>query len=352
MAIANNVYKFNNGLVFEEFNLYLRELGYKSHSTKKLYKMGIERFFQIIKDKKVEFLTVEDCQIKLTDLQNYVGALKEYTDEKGNNLNNKTINLHITATAEFLRYLYDKEIVDDLRCIANLKRLRLPEKDNEHGVLEVYELFNLLTFIEEKEENLKMEKFMFVVLSADTMLRKSAVLNLTWNDFEVRKDHVIIRAVDKGNKDFRKIISHETYEKLLKIKREDSDKVFNLGKSTLQDMLNRFKDFFGIPDSRRIVIHSIRKCAAEELYSETNGDIMAVRDALGHSNVNTSQKYLNKDKVSSIGMFSRGVNYNKNLYREDNITHEMLLQVIDELSDNEKLLINKKLEKILKENLQ
>lgn len=345
MAIENtNIYKFDNGFIYEELKLYLKEVGYKSKHTMSSYKLCIERFFQIVKKKNVAFATVEDVQITLTDLQIFIGTLKDYIDDKGNKLNNKTINTHITAIAEFLRYLHQKEVVEDLRCISNLKRLRLKEIDNEHGILEVYELFNFLTFIEENEENLKLEKFMFVVLSADTMLRKSAILNLKWSNFEVRKDSVIIRAVDKGSKDFRKQISHETYNKLLKLKRDNTDKVFNIATSTLQGTLNRFKVFFNIPESRRIVIHSIRKCAAEELYAETNGDIMAVRNALGHTHINTSQKYLNKDKSSMMGMFSRGLKYNKDLYKEETVSHQMLIDAIDKLSDREKLLINKQIE--------
>lgn len=345
----NNVLSMGVGEIYKEINEFLRDLSYKSVNTSNAYKKGIERFFTIVKDKPLHFLTIEDVQINFKDLQYFVAQLKEYTDEKGNQLGNKTINHHLTAIAELIRYLHEVEIIDDIRCVSSLKRLRQPEQDNEHGVLEVHELFDLLDWIEEYEKEKVLEKFMFVVISADTMLRKSAVLNLKWNDFEVRDDHVIIRAIDKGNKDFRKLISHETYEKLLKLKEDGSDKVFNLSSSTLQVMLNRFKKHFNIPDSRRIVIHSIRKCAAEELFSETSGDIMAVRDALGHTHVNTSQKYLNKDKSSVMGMFSRGLDYDKELYKNEKISYEMLIEAIDELSDREKLLLNKKIEKLLSE---
>lgn len=351
MAITEKVVSMGVGKVFQEIENFLKNKGNKSMNTRVSYEREIRRFFELIKRKKIEFLTRDDVQITFDDLEHFVNMAIEQKDENNKQLfNNKTINHYVSVVGELLRYLHMKKIVDDISFLTSLKIIKLKENDNEHGVLEVYELYNLLAFIKKEEEFLKDEKYMFVYLSADTMLRKSAILNLKWSDFEVKKDQVIIRAIDKGNKDFRKYINHDTYEKLLEIRQENSEKVFNLSSGVLQKMMERFKKHFDIPDSRRIVIHSIRKCAAEELYRESNGDIMTVKDALGHANVNTSQKYLNKDKSSIMGMFSRGLNYNRELYKGDNISHELLIQAIDELSEREKLLINKKIEEILKDN--
>lgn len=348
MSALENVISMGVGKIYKEIENFLKNKGDKSANTRVSYEREIRRFFELIKYKKIEFLTRNDVQIAFDDLEYFKNCLVDQKDNKGKKIfNNKTINHHVSAVAELLRYLHMKKIVDDISCLSSLKTIRLKENNkNKYDPLNVDEVYELSDWIMENEIELKFVKYYFVLFSLDTCLRKEAVLSLEWSDFAVIGNEVIIKTTDKGDEDFRGSINLDFYEEILKLKEiYNNEKVFNIASSTIQKTFKKWratKDFKG----RRIVIHSIRKAGASFQYRLT-GDILQAKKVLGHKNTSTTELYLDEERYGAIGVVSRGKNVDDELYKK--VSREDLEKAIESITGY-KMLINIKLKEILKNN--
>lgn len=346
MAMSEKVVSFGIGEVYQQIERFLDNKGYSSTNTGDTYRRGIKKFFEIVKQKRLEFLNKDDVQIEFEDFEDFVKYLSTNTE-----LNNKTINNYVSSVAELLRYLHVKKInneiiVKDISCLASLKMVRLPENDNEYGVLTVEEVFDFANWSKENEKELEDIKYYFILFSLDTCIRKGAALNLKWDDLVVNEDHVLVKAIEKGNKDFRGKISLDFYNEILKLKEKyNSEKVFNISSSTLQLTLNRWKKARNIIENRNIVIHSVRK-AGGTYHFRVTGDILQAKKILGHSNVSTTQKYLGTEDYGVVGVVSTGGNIDQDLYK--NVDKETLIKAIENIKGY-KTLINVELNKLLSE---
>ena len=343
-ALESKVISFGTGEVYKQIKKFLETKALKSEKTSISYKKGIQNFFEFIKGKQLEFLTREDVQITFDDLENFVTQVS-----KSNEYNNKTINGYISSVAELLRYLHMKKLVDDISCLSSLKMIRLPEQQNKYGVLRVDEVFDFADWVLENEVKLADVKYYFILFSLDTCLRKSAVLNLKWENFIVKENDVFVKAVDKGNSDFKGSISHEFYNELLKLKEKyNTEKVFEIGSSTIQGTLDRWKEARNIPDNRNIVLHSIRKAGAN-FHFRTTSDILQAKKVLGHKNTSTTEIYLDEEEYGAIGIISQnGKEIDNELYKK--VSKDDLIKAIENIKGY-KTLLNIELQKIIGQKL-
>lgn len=339
-ALENKVSSIGVGEVYKNIGLFLKNKGDKSENTRETYKRGIVKFFEITRQKSLKFLNKNDVKVEFDDFEYFVRYLVDNTT-----LNNKTINGYVSATVELLRYLHVKKQVEDISCLSSLKMIRLPETNNEYGVLSVEEVWDFANWVKENEKRNSDLKYLLILFCLDTCLRINAVLNIKWSDFEVRDNEVLVKAVDKGNKDFRSKISVEFYNQILELKKHNTDKVFKIGQSTMQDTLNRWKEVRNISESRNIVLHSIRKSGVTFQYRVTS-DIMQAKKAAGHSNLTTTQKYVGEVDYGAIGAVSSGGNLDPELYKK--VNREDLEKAIANIKGYQALL-NLELSRIQKE---
>jgi integrase len=339
---AEKIVRLETGIVYKQIELFLKKKSYKSENTSNSYLRDIQKFFRTVRDKELQFLTVEDVNINLDIMEEYIATLVDQ-----GTLNNKSINRNIVSVKELMRYLKQKKLVNDIEYINHLDRL--PEVENKIGILTVSEALQLAELATE-ERNLGTIKHYLILFALDTGIRRSAILDLRWSDFEeVENDgHVIIRGVDKGNKSFKKSISTSFYNQLkanLKTSDDTNEKVFKISKDAIDSMLNRLTEKMSIDPSRRISFHSLRKCAVTFAYRLTN-DILEAKRVAGHSNINNTLLYVEEMEFGAIGAVSSSQSLDMKLFEK--VDHETLLAAIRELKSDTKLLLNLKLQEKIK----
>jgi integrase len=341
--LVNKVVKLDNTKVYDQIEKYLTKHSYNSNGTEIAYRKDIEMFFELMKNKELPYLSIEDVQLTLDDFEDFIEKLHKAVDDEGNRVySNKTINRKVIAVRGLIRYLAGKKLVNDVSHLTLIDTL--PETNNSYGVLEAHEVFEMAELALHEREKGEVKRLL-LLFALDTCIRKTALLNIKWSNFIEREDGVMVTVVDKGNKDFRQLISKDFYKELLTIK-NGSDKVFNLSSDALNDMMHRLKEKMNIPSERNIVFHSVRKSGVTFRYRIT-GDILEAKRAANHSSISTTQIYLESEDYGALGAVSSKGKIDVNLYRK--VDKETLIEAISLMKKDTQLLINLKLQEILNE---
>lgn len=341
MNAAEKIVKLDNTKVYDQIEKYLTKHSYNSNGTEIAYRKDIEMFFQLMRNKELPFLSIEDVQLTLDDFEDFIEKLHKAIDDEGNRVyQNKTINRKVSAIKGCIRYLAGKKIVKDVSFLELIDSL--PEAKNHYGVLEAHEVFKMAELALE-ERQLGKQKRLLILLSLDTCIRKTALLNLKWSNFVEREDGYLLQVVDKGNKDFRQLISKDFYNELLTIK-NGTDKVFTLSSDSVNDMMQRLKVKMEIQPERNIVFHSIRKAGVTYRYRIT-GDVLEAQRAAGHSRLDTTRIYLEGEDYGALGAVSSKGKLDNELYRK--VDHETLLEAIALSKKDLQLILNLKIQEVL-----
>lgn len=354
--LAEKVVKFENesSKIKDQIQRWLNSHGYNSDKTKRDYEADVKLFFKLIKNKEINFLTIEDVQLTYEDFENFIEILHSSENEKGERIYaNKTINRKVAAVKGLVKYLAAKKIDGEyiVKDVAYLPLIKsLPENSKHHGILEHHEVWNLANLC--LEERFKANnKRLAILFTYDTCARKSDVLNLKWSDFEVKNDVVVVNGIGKGNKEFRKSISRDFYNEILTLKEDGVDSVFQLTEKNIDNLMDRLREKANIDPSRRVVFHSIRKSGSVFIYRISGNDIMKAKEVLNHSNVNTTQLYLKANEYSAaIGGVSSSNGINHNAYKE--VDHQTLLEAIEAMNADMRLLLNLKINELAKKELK
>lgn len=336
MNMNAKVVKLNENSVYDEFKHFIN-LAHHSENTKLAYEKGIRDFFQFHLGKDLEFLTWEDVKIKKRDVEKF------RTELKSQGLTNTTINNKIAG----LRKFYIELSANDYDVKADFFRAikALGNDTKSYGFFTIEEALSLASWAEQEKHNGKV-KSLFLLFCLDTCIRKDAALNLKWNDFQViNETEVQINAIDKGNKDFRAKIHRAFYDQLLTIK-TDSERVFNVTKSSIDAMMPRLIKKLNTNPQRNLTFHSLRKTGVEFKYRYT-GDIKVAQKAANHEDSSlTFNTYIDTEDYGVLGAISLNYNQDKNIL--DELSNEQLRELLDGL-DNDLLL---RLNKIAKEKFR
>lgn len=330
--------ELENVQIYNQIQKFLKGHEYNSERTRSEYESDIRFFFREMKGKtlknEIEYLSLDNIQLTLDDFEDY----RDILHEEG--MSNKSINRRISPMKELMKYLAGKKLVNDISFLLSIKSL--PETDNSYGVLETWEVLEMARLASLEKDNAEIKRLM-ILLSLDTCIRKSALMSIKWTDFTIKEEGVLIKWVDKGNKDFRQLISHEFYKDLLNIRVRGQKEVFKIGKNATDDLMKRMRDKMNIPSERRIVWHSIRKTGVTFRYRLT-GDILEAMKAAGHSRPDTTMKYLQNENYGAIGAVSSSLTTQENLYEQ--VDNETLLKAISMCNKDLQLLLNMKLKEI------
>lgn len=293
--LAYNVVGFKNDSVSEYVDTYLDDKSEWSENTSISYKKWIEEFFMYQFNSDIVNLTWEQLySVNYKDALKYVHYLK-----KTKNLANTTINSKISALKNLWDYLDTNNKNIDLKAFKKIKRL--DEEDNSYDSFTDDQIYLLLEFCKEHGRKKRLEKYLYFKTLYTTALRKTALLNLKWNEIKQLKDKNTgkmfwtIKTKDKGNKYDIIAIPDELYEELLGLK-GDKDKVFNINENTLYKVLSDFVEMFGLRDFK-LSIHSVKSSSIDKAWILTGKDIKATSKHGHHSNINTtSKRYLGKNE--------------------------------------------------------
>lgn len=317
----------------------------KSKNTAISYMGDIVQFVKHVYNKDVEHVTQHDWnRLEEETVVAYFDTLyKQGTDGK-KKYKNTTMNRKISSLKELIRYLKkNKVITGDISYFDTIEKYFDDTESIEAMPLDVAKQY--------AEHFLKTEKFKayekhcICLLAIDTGLRVSELLNLLHSQFVLEIEYVIIRGRGKGNKKWIKKISYGLYEKLLQIGNKDG-KVFNLSVKNVKDMMNRAKKELN-HENRNYSFHSFKKTAVTFGYRQT-GDIMEAKRIANHSDLKTTQIYLEEEDYGMSGAISLGETINHNLYKL--VDHMTLLEGLEHLRKDSLFLLNIALTKIQSRN--
>ena len=333
-ALNSNVTQLRTkcGKTIEQF---LNEHSKGSTATERCYRGDITRFLaEVFHNKTIDMITSEE--LDTLDYEMLTEYIETFTVEK-----NTTKNRHIGTIKEMYKYLKGRNILQsDISYLDLVKSFNDDSEEIEAMPIDVF-----YEYIEEagKETHNAEVKTMLLKLAADQGVRLGALLNLTWSSFIQKDDGVVIKGLDKGNKKFIKVMSFEMYEDLLKLRGDSPvhSKVFTpLSAKNVTDMMIRIRKKLGY-EERGYSFHSLRKTSITFEHRFNGGDVLETQRFSGHSNTNMLQTYVDEIGRGVRGMLSLG-NYDKDAYKK--VSHDELLEVIEELSSDIKHLINAKIQ--------
>lgn len=342
MMYAEKVLKLNQNEVYEEIDKFLdrKYLISQSDNTRTAYETDIRQFFNFLTKgkKEIEHLTIEDVQLgqdDIEDYQLYLVKLNEYA--------NSTINRKIAPIRELYKRFERKQIVLNTSMFKDIKSLK--ENDKSYGIFSVEEVYQVLDYVTNRKNGRKKKiKYHLIRFAIETRARLDECLSLNWTDFEVRGESVVIHLIAKGNKDFKPSVARWFYEELLEIKEEGIGKVFNISKNGVQEMMADIVKGLDLPKERNLTFHSWRKTGSSFIFNFTK-DLEYTRKALNHSNINTTQRYIQGVDYGIHGMFSMQKDYDQDLYKK--VSLEQLIEAVESLDAAEKMRINMKLSEIV-----
>jgi len=336
--------RMNDGFNTEVYNQimrFLRDHEEESKNTAKNYERHIRTFFIQTKNKKIEHLKKEDLLFETEEFEDY-----KYYMLHDLGLSTSSVSVALAAIKGCYKHLHNrksakddkKRLIEDISFL-DIKHTKVINKSWDG--LTSQEVKKVATYMGTKNRTGKIKRA-FLLFSLDTCMREDECLNVTWDDFIIKNNEVIVKTIAKGKKDMQRRISRTVYNILLEIKQENANKVFNISSSTVQRMLPEIRKYLNIdPKQRRIVFHSIRKAGAQHIWKKTR-DINQVRRMLGHESIATTELYIDKNENYGVfGAVSDEFETDDQLFEK--VSHRELLNAIREMNNDTKLFINLKL---------
>ncbi len=226
--------------------------------------------------KFLDFIEKQPEDIITDDIKKYMAYLMVEKKQKP-----ASVNLALSA----LRFLYDeimkKSLFVDIKAPKNEKKLPI--------VLSKEEISRMIDSLDNKKHKLIIE---FLYSSG---LRVSECVNLKIDDLSLNERMGIVRS-GKGKKDRNIILSKklvEDLEKYLKKRKDTNPYVFpvkdkHISVRQAQKIVHDAAKKAGI--QKRVFCHALRSSFATHLL-ENGTDIRIIQELLGHSNIQTTERY-------------------------------------------------------------
>lgn len=300
-----------NNLI-EQFLTYLEIEKNRSLATINNYRFYLNRFSEWSKNinpHKITLLLVRDFRL----------WLNRQTDEQGKILGKNTQNYHLIALRSFLKYLAKR----DIKSLAaeKIELAKMPERTVEF--LETEEIERLLAApLEEKVKVAKKFDYNLIQIRDkailetlfSTGLRVSELANLKREQVTSQgavlskkyKSEISVRG--KGSKPRLVFLSESAKHWLKKyldlrkddnsalfirhdrafLKKQKKEKITPLTSRSIERLVKKYAKIAGL--SKHVSPHTLRHSFATDLL-QSNADLRAVQDLLGHSSITTTQIY-------------------------------------------------------------
>lgn len=320
--------------VYEIMQEFVNEAGVNSKSTKTAYLSDLKQYLITVYGNTNVNTDLFAKTFGKKQLQKYRSLLVE------NKLQANSINRKIVVLQEFAKHLYTLGYDIDYISIKTVNKLK--SKKNSYEVLDYHEAMKIINWFKTNEQVMPIEKYYYSALAFDTGVRAEALNTLTPQSFTWKDTEVILKGVDKGNKQFIKSISLEFANNLfrdLKLDKESNGQIFNFSGALRYKMMNRAKKALGW-SNRNITFHSFKKGAVNYAYDMTK-DIQVAREVGSHASVTTTQIYIDDNKETFQGAISNNQNDSKDV-RFSDFTKEQLIEAI--LNSNESTKVNLKVQ--------
>lgn len=228
--------------------------------------------------------------VGLEDLEAYAVHLKDSTYGNGRHYSESTIARRISSMRSFYNYLAIRKIIKENPS----NNLESPAQNNgfEPEFIEEKDMIRLNKATEGETHEIR--DGLILGIFTTTGIRLSELHQL---DVEDISDTSIRIQRGKGNKSRTVFISKRLAKKLAsytKDKRKDSplftsQKGGRLSTKAIQTLVKKYMDKIGL-DTDKLTTHSLRHSFASNMLKK-GVDIVAIQKALGHSSLETTQKY-------------------------------------------------------------
>lgn len=243
-------------------------------------------------------------QINLFQLQQWTDSMSEYAPS--------SIARHISAAKSLLSFCH-KAGYTQFNVGAALRSPKVEEKLAEKIMSEAS--MQKILALETDQRNHALLRLLY-----NAGLRVSEVVALTWNDVQEREQGGQIRAYGKGNKERYILISPETYQEMVALRKNSLDfaPVFQSRKTTkggylTRGQVNKIVEAAAIRASiavyeedgqkrSRVSPHWIRHAHASHAIDK-GAPVTLVRDTLGHASIATTNKYSHARPDASSGTY-------------------------------------------------
>ena len=268
------------------FLSHLEIVRHLSPHTINSYKRDLSSFFSFLKEKKDSWEEIQDHQVR-----------EFIASERRRGLNPRSLQRMLSSIRSFFNYLLDEEIIDTNPAadISSPKAAQLLPKALDTDLVK-----RLLDFKPQGDLEIR-DKAMFELLYSSG-LRLSELCGLDLSGISIKERSC--RVVGKGNKARDLPIGEKAIQGLRdwllvrkKISADNNEALFlnkngkRLSARSVQLRLERLSKKRGLP---MVNPHMLRHSFASHIL-ESSGDLRAVQEMLGHSDIGTTQIYTKLD---------------------------------------------------------
>lgn len=266
--------------------------------------------------------SIDIAKITEEDISKYLHSIEQTTDNNGNIRETSFAyrkQIHSILNS-FFEYLRKRRMISEnpMDCIERPKSKDVVKRK----YLDSFDIHFLLECIDggagsdiqkNRQENWKLRDKAIIVLLAMTGMRETALLEINIDDLDF--DNGTIKVIDKRHKThiykmndmMRKALVDWIADREIKLSEKNTDALFisnrrqRLGTKSLVAIVEKYS-LEGL--GYKISPHKLRAAFCTILYNKT-GDIEFVRRAVGHSSIETTQRYVvdddtAKDEAASI----------------------------------------------------
>lgn len=278
------------------------------HKTKELYINYVTKFLNSF-NKNIELITIDD-------ITEYLNIISYKEDKNGNKIETSgtyRATVH-SALKLYFTYLKDTKKINN-NIMENIPRPKNKKSNQINRVyLEPKEMQKMINNISKDDDLEKDRNLLIVMIFLYTGIRCTALTEINIEDFDLKNNKLSI--IDKRNKIRTFIIDDDMISLFLKVKgNRESGALFlsNRKQRISQRTVSRIIEKNTVSLNKHITPHKLRHSYGTNLYKTTK-DIYAVKKALGHENLSTTQIYIHDDEEEStkLGMdaIKKKINFN------------------------------------------
>lgn len=251
---------------------YYNYLSNYANSTKEVYYDCVKLYLRYLKDTKGRDDIIQICNVKKSDIYNYVA----YMD----NLSKNTRKIRLNAIKNFYSFVnkdLSKFLFEDIKLYGlNIKMPYCLSSLQIRGILDYYT---------DKRNRL------IIYLLLTTGIRVSELANIKIQDINLKEKHIKIKC--KGGVE-RNVLINEKCKNMIQDYIGDRDYLFEIKKRDIQYIVKKAMVDLNINGST----HTLRHTSASIMYQNTK-DILLTKEFLGHKTVISTQIYthINNDMV-------------------------------------------------------
>lgn len=226
-----------------------------------------------------------------------VNALKKYiTDLRNLNLSANTINKHIST----IKRVYNFNEIDNY--FSKIKKIK--EKFVTFGLCED----DPKKTLELACKNISLQSQLILHVLYDTGVRLNELLNIESKNVDLKHRTILLTTTKTGNdriiyisKTTKKLATSFCKKAILRKYFFANEKGEKLKPSAIQSLFARIRRRLGI---KNFSPHRLRHSLSTELY-HNGANIVLISTILGHSNVNTTKRYIHPDLKQNLKMFDK-----------------------------------------------